>query len=102
MELPLCKECTQKQLKKLESQMAESIKENSSYKVFLNKLRVEKEKYPTDEQLDIDILNVLLSVFLLLIDSFYRVKKKRTFFKSTIEANRTREKSITRRNEAFG
>jgi len=58
MDQPLCKECTQKHLKKLETQVAEAVKENSSYKGFLNRLRIEKEKYPTEEQLEQEIKSV--------------------------------------------
>eukprot|EP01119_Soliformovum_irregulare_P015005 TRINITY_DN4177_c0_g1_i1.p1 TRINITY_DN4177_c0_g1~~TRINITY_DN4177_c0_g1_i1.p1 ORF type:complete len:400 (+),score=81.72 TRINITY_DN4177_c0_g1_i1:168-1202(+) len=55
---PLCKECVQKHLKALETQSAEAVKENSSYKQFLRKLLAEKERYPLEDQLDQEISSI--------------------------------------------
>jgi type IV secretory pathway VirB4 component len=62
MDHPLCKECTQKTLKSLETQLAEATKENSAYKMFLKKLKGENEKYPLESQLDEEIIKVRIDI----------------------------------------
>ncbi len=57
-DIPLCKECAQKHLKNLDLQMSEAIKENSSYKSFLEQLEAEKNNSLSEEQLDQEIKKV--------------------------------------------
>jgi hypothetical protein len=57
-DVPLCKECAQNHLKHLDTQLSEAVKENNSYKTFLQQLDSDKDKLISEEQLDSEIQKV--------------------------------------------
>lgn len=66
-DIPLCKECAQKQLKSLEVQLQETLKESSSYELFLSQINSQllSGNSSTESELDKDIKEVKTNYFVI-------------------------------------
>jgi len=81
---PICKECAHKQIKALETQVAEAMKENASYKSFFKKIESDSDKMVSEAQMDSEIKNLELEEAQLL-EELQKIEEERTGLKVEME-----------------